>query len=148
MTISRRHLLLAAAFSAAAPALAVASGPPEGRRVALKGYDPVAYFEDGKPAKGSPEFWYGFDDVIYTFRSAEHRAKFIADPERYAPQFAGYCAGGVSKGYKQEPDPEAWLIANGKLFLFEIKERVPFFRASIDEVAAKANANWPKVRSQ
>jgi hypothetical protein len=150
MIISRRILLLSvAAFSVAAPALAFANEePPEGRRVALKGYDPVAYFEDGQPAKGSREFWFGYDDVIYIFRSAEHRAKFVADPERYAPQFAGYCAGGVSKGYKTEPDPEAWLIANGKLFVFEFKDRVPFFKANIEDVAAKANANWPKVKSQ
>lgn len=151
MIISRRILLLsAAAFSVAAPAPALANeaGPPEGRRVGLKGYDPVAYFEDGQPAKGSREFWYGFDDVIYIFRSAAHRAKFVADPERYAPQFAGYCAGGVSKGYKVEPDPEAWLIANGKLFVFEFKDRVPFFKANIEDVAAKANTNWPQVKSQ
>ena len=114
----------------------------------MSGYDPVAYFEDGKPAKGSREFWYSFDDVVYLFRSAEHRAKFAADPERYAPQYDGYCAGGVSKGYKAEPDPEAWIIANGKLFVFEFKDRVPMFRKTIEEVAAKANENWPRLRRQ
>ena len=121
---------------------------PEGRRVALSGHDPVAYFEDGEPAKGSREFWFAFDDVVYLFRSAQHRDKFAADPERFAPQYDGYCAGGVSKGYKTEPDPEAWLIANGRLFVFQFKDRVPMFQKIIDEVAAKANENWLSLRSK
>jgi hypothetical protein len=151
MIMSRRILLLAlGGLPAAWPHFVSAqnAGPPEDRRVALSGYDPIAYFDDGHPAKGSREFWYRFDDVIYIFRSADHRAKFAADPERYAPQFSGYCAGGVSKGYKAEPDPEAWLIANGKLFVFQFKDRVPFFKENIAEVAAKANANWPAVKSK
>lgn len=125
-----------------------AEGLPEGRRVALRGYDPVAYFDDGQPAQGSREFWSVFDDVVYLFRSAQHRDKFAADPERFAPQYEGYCAGGVSKGYKTEPDPEAWIIANGKLFVFEFKERIPMFRAIIEEVAAKANENWRSLRAK
>jgi len=150
MIVSRRVVLLAIACGLVSPEFAHAGqgDPPEGRRIALSGYDPVAYFEDGKPAKGSREFWYSFDDVVYVFRSAAHRAKFTADPERYAPQYAGHCAAGVSKGYKTEPDPEAWLIANGKLFVFQIKERVPQFRNNIEELAAKANANWPTVKGQ
>ena len=150
MTISRRAVIFFGVCGGFAwPVFVFANaGPPEGRRIALSGYDPVAYFVDSKPTKGSREFWYSFDDVIYIFRSAEHRAKFAADPEHYAPQFAGYCAGGVSKGYKTEPDPEAWLIANGKLYVFELKERIPFFKSHIDEVAAKANANWPTVKTK
>jgi len=121
---------------------------PDGRRVALSGYDPMAYFEDGKPAKGSSDFWYAFDDVIYLFRSAQHRDTFAADPERFAPQFNGYCAGGISKGYKVEPDPEAWIIANGKLFVFQLQDRVPMFRTIIEDVAAQANDNWPALKKQ
>jgi hypothetical protein len=151
MSISRRSILLSAVcvgFIRPAFADSPDRGPPEGRRVALSGYDPVSYFEDGVPTKGSHEFWYGFDDVIYLFRSAEHRAKFTADPEHYAPQFDGYCAAGLSKGYKAEPDPEAWLIANGKLFVFQFKDRVPNFKKTIEDVAAKANANWPALKRQ
>ena len=121
---------------------------PEGRRVALSGYDPVAYLEDGEPGRGSREFWFAFDDVVYFFRSAQHRDKFATDPERFAPQYDGYCAGGVSKGYKTEPDPEAWLIANGRLFVFQFKDRVPMFQKIIEEVAAKANENWLSLRSK
>jgi hypothetical protein len=125
-----------------------ADGPPAGRRIALSGYDPVAYFVDGQPAKGSPEFWYAFDDVVYLFRSAQHRETFAADPEKYAPQYDGYCAGGISKGYKVEPDPEAWIVANGKLFVFQFQDRVPMFRKIIEEVSATANKNWPELRSK
>ncbi len=121
---------------------------PGGRRVALSGYDPVAYFDGGQPAKGSREFWFAFDDVVYLFRSAQHRDTFAADPERFAPQYDGYCAGGISKGYKTEPDPEAWLIANGKLFVFQFKDRVAMFQKKIDEIAAKANENWSSLKSQ
>jgi YHS domain-containing protein len=149
MSMSRRALLVLALCSSLAwPTFGVAvdDGPPEGRRVALRGYDPVAYHLDGRPEKGTRRFWYSFDDVVYLFRSSDHREKFAADPERYAPQYEGYCAAGVSKGYKAEPDPEAWLIANGKLYVFQRKDRVPEFRRRIDDVAARANANWSALR--
>jgi hypothetical protein len=86
--------------------------------------------------------------VIYIFRSSERRAKFIANPEQYTPQYNGYCAAGVSKGYKAEPDPDAWAIAGGRLFVFQIKDRVPDFKKNIVGLAAKADANWPTVKNQ
>jgi hypothetical protein len=118
---------------------------PTGRRLALRGYDPVAYFTEAQPQKGIEEFWYAFDDAVYLFKGAEHRAKFMAEPERYAPQYDGYCAAGVSKGYKVEPDPEAWAILNGRLFVFEFKERVPMFKQDTGFIE-KANANWPDLK--
>jgi hypothetical protein len=151
MIVARRAVILSAVSFIVVSLCAIdarAAEIPEGRRIALSGYDPLAYFEDGKPAKGSREFWFVFDDVVYLFRSAEHKNKFAADPERFAPQYDGYCAGGVSKGYKAEPDPEAWIIANGKLFVFQFKDRVPMFRKTIDETAAKANENWPRLKKQ
>lgn len=148
MIAIRRAALVLAISAGMAPALPArgTNDPPPGRRIGLRGYDPVAYFADGKPARGSQSFWYSFDDVVYLFRSAEHRATFASDPERYAPQYGGYCAAGVSKGYKAEPDPEAWLIANGKLFVFQRKDRVPEFKRRIEELAAKANAKWPALK--
>lgn len=118
---------------------------PKGRRIAIGGYDSVAYFTEGKPQKGSEPFWVAFDDAVYLFKSAGNRNTFQSDPERFAPQYAGWCAAGISKGYKTEPDPEAWAIINGKLYLFQLKERVPGFKqdtAFID----KANGNWPTVK--
>jgi len=125
-----------------------AAEPPADRRVALSGYDPVAYFNDGRPAKGVRQYWHAFGDSVYLFRSAAHRDQFAAQPQRYAPQYSGFCAGGVSKGYKAEPDPEAWLIANGRLFVFQYKDRVEMFRQKIAEVEAQANANWPAVKKK
>ena len=151
MTIAKRLFVAFAVSSGFAwTALSAAGGDefPAGRRISLSGYDPVSYFVDGKPAKGSHKLWYSFDDVVYLFRSSEHRAMFAADPERYAPQYAGYCAGGVSEGYKVEADPEAWIIANGRLYVFKFKNRVPEFRKRIDELVAKANVKWPTVRGQ
>jgi hypothetical protein len=143
--IGRRILfsLAPAALLAATPA--DAQPLPAGRRIAISGYDPVGYFTDGRPEKGSAEFWFAFDDAVYLFKDAERRATFAGDPEHYAPQYAGFCAAGVSKGYKTEPDPEAWAILNGKLYLFQLKDRVPDFKqdtAFID----KANSNWPGLK--
>ena len=144
----RRRVLLSI-LPAAAIAMPLAAQPlPAGRRIAIGGYDPVAYFADGGPHKGSETFWFAFDDAVYLFKSAEHRARFAADPERFAPQYAGFCAGGVSKGYKVEPDPEAWAILNGKLYLFQFKDRVPMFRQKIAQIEAQANANWPAVKAK
>src|SRR5437667_12204259 len=123
-----RRVLLSVVPAACLVSPALAETVPSGRRVAIGGYDPVAYFTDGQPLKGSEAFWFAFDDAVYQFTSAEHRAQFAADPERYAPQYAGFCAGGISKGYKIEPDPEAWAILNGKLYLFQYKDRVPAFK--------------------
>jgi len=147
MRIRRRSFLaLVVGTCLFAAGSAVAVEPlPAGRRVALRGYDPVAYFTESRAEKGSDQFWYAFDDAVYLFKSAEHRAKFMTDPERYAPQYEGYCAGGVSKGYKTEPDPEAWAILNDRLFVFELKERVPMFKQDTGFID-KANANWAGLK--
>jgi YHS domain-containing protein len=88
-------------------------------RVVLKGYDPVAYFTEGRPVKGSPQFKFDFDGERYHFASAANRDRFAADPDRYAPQFGGYCTGTMAKGAgRNEGDPEAWIIVDGKLYLF------------------------------
>jgi hypothetical protein len=120
---------------------------PAGRRIALGGYDPVAYFTEGRPQKGTEAHWFAFDDAVYLFQSADHRAMFAADPERYAPQYAGFCAAGVSKGYRTEPDPEAWVIAHGKLYVLSLKERVPEFKQDTAAFVGKADVNWPTVRN-
>src|SRR6185436_4475790 len=116
-SVSRRSML--AAFSALGASVAFgtrlaaqAGKPPSGERVALNGYDPVAYFTDGRPAKGSPEFSASFDGTAYQFKNAQHRAMFVADPDRYAPQYKAYCANTISRGAKMEVDPEAWVIWN------------------------------------
>jgi YHS domain-containing protein len=134
------------ALAVSGPAAAQTVTPGHGPRVALKGYDPVAYFTDGKPEKGSSEFTFAFDDTTYWFRNAEHRAKFVSDPERYAPQFDGYCAIQLSRGHKVEADPEAWTITKGKLYVFSMKKGVPKFEKESVEILAKANENLGQLR--
>lgn len=89
-----------------------------GPRVVLKGYDPVAYFTDGRPVKGSPQNSYDWDGERYHFASAANRDKFAANPERYAPEFGGYCTGSMARNVRNEADPEAWIISDGKLYVF------------------------------
>ena len=146
--IARRQFFVAMLSTAAIVSgaqFSEADTRPTGRRTALSGYDPVSYFTDGQPEKGSDAFWYAFDDAIYLFRNAEHQTLFAADPERYAPRYAGFCAGGVSKGYKTEPDPEAWMIVSGRLFVFQFKERVADFKRDLSFIE-KADVNWPGLR--
>lgn len=84
---------------------------------AIKGYDPVAYFTDGAPREGVAEFSYDWMGTTWLFASAEHRDAFAADPEKYAPQFGGYCAFAVAKGNPAPADPKIWEIVDGKLYL-------------------------------
>lgn len=86
--------------------------------IALKGYDPVAYFTEGKAVKGSAAHQHDWDDARYQFTSATHRATFVADPERYAPQFGALCATGLSKGKELQADPTIWRIVDGRLYIF------------------------------
>ncbi|MGA3309751.1 MAG: YHS domain-containing (seleno)protein [Xanthobacteraceae bacterium] len=145
--LSRRSFVSAAVAGACYCGSATAQSPIAGERVALRGYDPVSYFTAGKPEKGSSEFTFAFDDTSYWFKSAEHRAQFAAEPERYAPQFDGYCAIQVSRGVKAEPDPEAWSITNGKLYVFSEKMAVPMFQRQTTGIVEKAGENWPKLRA-
>ena len=117
------------------------------KRVALSGYDPVSYFTDGKPEQGSSEFSVAFDDTTYWFKSAEHKAKFSAEPERYAPQFDGYCAMQLSRGIKSEADPEAWTITNGKLYVFSRRPAIAKFQQAPAEISQKAGENWRQLRA-
>jgi hypothetical protein len=145
---SRRSVLLALSILGAAAALGVVetSSSAAEKRVALSGYDPVSYFTDGRPEKGSGEYSADFDDATYWFKNAEHRALFVADPGHYAPQFAGYCSIMVSRGVKQEADPEAWVIADGRLYVFSAKEGVPLFQQQTVAIIDKATENWPELR--
>jgi YHS domain-containing protein len=146
--VSRRAFVSAAVFVAVCGGTQAQQhgGVNSAPRVALKGYDPVSYFISGKPEKGSAEFTYAFDDTTYWFKSAEHRDKFAADPEHYAPQFDAYCAVQLSRGRKVEADPEAWTITNGKLYVFSGKAGVPIFKEHPVDIAQKASETFKQLR--
>jgi len=135
--------LLFGAASARRPLLAQDSDRANLPRLALKGYDPVAYFTDGHPVQGKPDYEFIWDEARYRFTSDEHLAMFRTDPDRYAPQFTGSCAGAMSFGLKIEANPENWLISDGRLFVFAGKEAQASFSA--DQVAA-ADRNWKLLK--
>ncbi len=113
--------------------------------VAIKGYDPVAYFTDGKPVKGSDDFEHEYKDATWRFATAAHRDEFAKDPAKYAPQYGGYCAYGVSEGYAVGIDPEAWKIVDGKLYLNYSKDVQKRWQEDIPGRIRKADQNWPKI---
>jgi hypothetical protein len=112
-----------------------------------KGYDVVAYFTDGKATKGSPQFTHEHGGVTWRFASTEHRDLFKADPARYAPQYAGYCAYGVAVGglYDVEPDT-SWTVADGKLYLNKNPGVKQTWLKDIPGYVSKADAAWPKLK--
>jgi len=120
---------------------------PAPQRLVIKGYDPVAYFVDGKPVQGKPEYEAIYDDARYRFASAQHLELFKSDPDRYAPQFAGACAAGIAMGMKLEADPEQWLIVDGKLFVFSSEKTVDTMRADSAGMIAKGQENWKTLAS-
>ena len=118
------------------------SGHPAPSRLALKGYDPVAYFTDGKAIPGDPQYETAYDGARYRFASAQHLELFKADPDRYAPQFAGSCAAGIAMGMKVEAEPESWMIVDGKLFVFSSAKSRDAMQADAAGMIAKGQANW------
>jgi YHS domain-containing protein len=135
-------VLLTLALSAQAQSNVDSSG------LALKGYDPVAYFAEGRPVPGKPEFTARHEGATYRFASAASRDAFRAAPAKYAPQYGGYCAFGMASGYKAPIEPEAWTIVEGRLYLnynLPVRSR---WSADIPGFIRKADANWPTVRSK
>jgi len=116
-------------------------------RVALQGYDPVSYFTEGHPEKGQQQFSAAFDDAVYWFVSEEHRAMFVAAPDAYAPQYGGYCAISMSQDKKAEPDPQAWTIADGKLYVFRSPVGVELFKKDGATIANLAEKNWSELNA-
>jgi YHS domain-containing protein len=116
--------------------------------LALKGYDPVAYFTENKPAKGKAEFTARHEGATYRFASAANRDAFAAAPEKYSPQYGGYCAFGMAAGYKAPIEPDAWTVVDGKLYLNYNQSVRRQWSGDIPGYLRKADANWPQVRSK
>jgi hypothetical protein len=103
--------------------------------IAIQGYDVVSYFTEGKPAKGSSAHEVAFDDAKWWFKNATHREMFAADPERYLPQYGGFCAGGMAMGVSVPANPDNWVIVDGKLYM------VSGSKANLDEWKSHAAEN-------
>lgn len=122
------------------PGLSIAGAP-----LALHGYDPVAYFTAGNPVRGTDALVHVHDGAAYRFSNAAHLDAFKRDPDRYMPQYGGFCAYGVSVGKKFDGDPTLWKIEDGKLYLNLNEEIYATFLKDVDGNIEKAEGNWPKI---
>ena len=149
-SLSRRSILTITACVLLVQVIGIAAAEKraDDTRVALKGYDPVSYFTEGKPQKGSADFSASFEDAIYWFKDAKHHALFVADPGRYAPQFDGWCAMSLTRGELVEVDPEAWVIAEGKLYVFGKRIGPTLFAEQQAHKVEVATRNWRELRKK
>jgi YHS domain-containing protein len=115
---------------------------------AIQGYDPVAYFKDSKAIKGKKELSYTWKGASWLFSSEQNLNDFKSNPEKFAPQFGGYCAYGVADGHKAPTSPDAWTIVDGKLYLNYDKGVRELWDKDRDAFVKKANANWPTVKKE
>ncbi len=115
--------------------------------LAVSGYDTVAYFTDGKPVKGKSSITHDYMGATWQFASEENKARFVADPEKYAPQYGGYCAWAVSQGYTASGDPQYWKIVDGRLFLNYDASVQTRWEKDIPGFIQAGDQNWPTIRS-
>src|SRR3954447_16753769 len=115
--------------------------------VIIDGYDPVAFFTDNKPVKGDAKFQYTYEDAIYYFMSQEHLDMFKANPEKYKPQFGGWCAYAVSLGRVAPIDVNTFSIVNGRLVIQHNQRAVNGWSKDITGSLQLADKYWPKVTS-
>jgi YHS domain-containing protein len=114
----------------------------------LSGYDPVAYFTEGKPMKGSGYHVAEHEGVTYAFATKEHKEMFKANPGKYVPAYGGYCAYGVAVGKKFVSDPEAWKIVQGKLYLNLDRDIQSKWVKDIPGYLKKSEANWKEIKDK
>lgn len=111
--------------------------------VAIRGYDPVEYFNSGKAVKGSKEFTHSWNGAQWHFLNEANKNLFVASPQKYAPQFGGYCAYAASRDYIYDADPNFWKIVDGKLYLNYNGDAKKEWEKDIPGNIEKGNKNWP-----
>ena len=147
----RFFTILAAIVAALSPIAASTARSPapavnlDSSGLAMRGYDPVAYFTEGKPVKGSPDHQIAWNGATWRFASAQSLEAFRVAPDRYAPQFGGYCAWAVSQHYLAPGDPDFWKIVDGKLYLNANARAKELWEADQAEAIARGHGNWPAV---
>ncbi|MEP2716218.1 YHS domain-containing (seleno)protein [Pseudophaeobacter sp.] len=143
-----KTLLSGVALSVAMATSALAAGVElnaSSTGLAMQGYDPVAYFTDGAPAKGSYKITTVFNDATYRFASEEHKAQFEANPEAYLPAYGGYCAFGTAMGFKFDGDPTYWKIVDNTLYLNLSKDIQERWEGNIPGFVQDANGHWENI---
>lgn len=115
---------------------------------AIRGYDPVAYHLEKMPVQGDPAYSFEYNNALWQFSSSENLQLFREDPERYAPQYGGYCAYAMSRGYVVSTDPDAWTIVDDKLYLnYSLGVRKTWLK-DVPGYVSKADTNWVQKNSQ
>ena len=115
---------------------------------AIGGYDPVAYFTMGKPVMGNEKYTFQWKNANWQFSSKENLNAFSQNPDKYAPQYGGYCAYGMSEGKKASTDPNAWTIVEGKLYLNYNPDVKTMWNKNQSERIVKADKNWPELKNK
>jgi YHS domain-containing protein len=111
----------------------------------IRGYDPVAYFTEGRPVPGRSDISVAYDGAKYLFSSTANRDAFNADPEKYVPQYGGYCAFGVAMGKKFDIDPSSWRIVDSKLYLNLNPSILEQWSADTKGYINKSEKYWPQI---
>jgi YHS domain-containing protein len=125
-----------------------AFGQTPTKEPAIKGYDTVAYFKAGKALKGTESFTFQWHDMTWYFSTKENRDLFSAGPEKYAPQYDGYCAWALTESRKAVTDPEVWKIVDGKLYLNCSQSAYEKWSKDIPGNIKKADAIWLKLQGK
>lgn len=115
---------------------------------AISGYDAVAYFMESKPVEGKAEFTYSWNSANWYFSNAKNLQAFTENPQKYAPQYGGYCAYGMADGHKAPTDPGAWTILDGKLYLNYNKDVQKLWNKKQLSYVASADKNWPGLKNK
>ncbi len=129
------------------PGGVLVDGKP-GPGLAVHGYDPVAYFKQGKPVIGNPDYAFIYQKASYRFSSKANLETFKSNPAKYAPVYGGYCAYGVSVGAKFDGSPQHWKIVDGKLYLNLDKKIADAFNKDVKGAIKKADTNWVDLKSK
>ena len=116
--------------------------------IAVNGYDVVGYFTDSNAVKGTEEHTVSWKGAKWLFATVEHASLFKANPEKYAPQYGGYCAFGCSRGYKAKTDPDAWTIVNGKLYLNYNAAVKNTWSRDMENYIKKSDATWLLIKDE
>jgi YHS domain-containing protein len=148
MTSFKQLLIGGLVLAASITAVPVFAGDVTHSTPGVGGYDPVAYFTDGKPDRGSGYHVAVHDGVTYAFASAEHKKLFIANPNMYLPAYGGYCAYGVAVGKKFVADPQVWKIVDGRLYLNLDKGIQDKWQKDVPGYIKKADKNWGKIKDK
>lgn len=142
-----RSVLVAAIFWTGAAAQAADEMNVDGKGIMVKGYDVVAYFSEGVPVRGMPDYTADHDGGTYLFSSAENQKLFVADPSRYAPAYGGFCSYGVRVGKKFEIDPHAWKIVGDRLFLQLDRGTHKLWLEDMEKNISISDRIWPSIQT-